>query len=165
MSMDQPGMSGIIGAVRTPDCLFENASSVFAGTATEEQKDYMRNRDDVRGNMGQVICARTGCLRSCVVKIDRDSHIEVLKTFDEMVALGEGCPVQVELRERAEPGEPAVQPPNDAPTGSRFDTSTETYVSPSQSDVQDPQWLLDEADRMARERGDLDASTKDSPEL
>lgn len=106
-------MSGSIGIVRTPDCLFENASSVFAGTGSDEQKDYLRNREDVRGNIGQVICARTDCFRTCVVRIDRNDQVEVLKTFDQMVALGEGCLVQIALKEGSESDEPADQGPTD----------------------------------------------------
>lgn len=52
-----------------------------------------------------------------------------------------------------EQGEPAVPAPNSIPTGSRFETSAESYAA-GFPDVPEPQWLRADATRMASERGE-----------
>lgn len=73
--------------------------------------------------------------------------------FGRAIAKGLGSPATESAFHFDGPGEVAVQPPNSPPTGTRFDTSTEIYVGTS-PDVPVPQWLMDEADKMARERGE-----------
>lgn len=46
---------------------------------------------------------------------------------------------------------PAVRAPNPVPTGSRFLTSTESYCA-GYPNIEEPQWLKDEALRVRQER-------------
>lgn len=77
---------------------------------------------------------------------------EIIDSQEEAeLALDEGRTISTSELISAEPGEPAVIPPNSPPTGSRFATSTDSYVAGGM-DVPQPEWLKADAERMARER-------------